>query len=299
MRSRDLHARPLRDSPPHSESISSRLALGPLLLGYRAGAATPQHPNVRRLGEDFMEKRQAFLTEFRGDHRKPGNVSTRASQARGEPLSHGVAASQHHDRDRLRHLLGGDRRAAGISDDEVHLATDEISRQIPKSVRLSFCGSDLEQDVSAFEVAEMRRPFRRESRRASSGGKLRYPTRYTFSACLSWAASGAASSSRIATNARSANLNFRTIPPERASRNQGGEAFRAPASRRIPLSAQRPRSAAGGRASRAPGPLKREVRRLDLRGRISHDLLYEFIGPQKQRLGECQPERLGGLEVDH
>jgi len=59
------------------------------------------------------------------------------------------------------------------------------------------------------------------------------------------------------------------------------------------------RSAAGGRASRAPGPLKREVRRLDLRGRLSHDLLYEFIGPQKQRLGECQPERLGGLQVDH
>ncbi|HSB41771.1 MAG TPA: hypothetical protein VLK28_08055 [Methylomirabilota bacterium] len=53
-----------------------------------------------------------------------------------------------------------------------------------------------------------------------------------------------------------------------------------------------------------PGPPggalpKREVRRLDLRDRIRHDLLYELISPQKQRLGECQPERLRGLQVDH
>jgi hypothetical protein len=47
------------------------------------------------------------------------------------------------------------------------------------------------------------------------------------------------------------------------------------------------------RGTPALGPLEREVRRLALRDRISHDSLNEFIGPQKERLGECQPERLG------
>src|SRR5262252_9772251 len=55
-----------------------------------------------------------------------------------------------------------------------------------------------------------------------------------------------------------------------------------------------------GRATRARGPLQREVRRR-LDSRCSHDrgLLYDVIRPPQQGRRDREAERLGGLGVDH
>src|SRR5439155_21860871 len=66
------------------------------------------------------------------------------------------------------------------------------------------------------------------------------------------------------------------------------------------------RSAAGGRATRAPGPLKREVRRLTSPSEAWRDfitqgrgLLDHVVRPKQHRLWDGQPQSLRGSEIDH
>ena len=67
---------------------------------------------------------------------KPVVFPPRPRQGGDEPLRNRIRDARHHDRDRVRSVLGGVGRGAPPCDNHVHLEPDQLVRQVASRSRL-------------------------------------------------------------------------------------------------------------------------------------------------------------------
>jgi hypothetical protein len=125
---------------------------------------------------DLPEQFESLRPQFNPHHAQPRHVATRPPEAGDQPAAHRIP-NGHHDRNRLRGILGGPRRWRIVYDDEVHLETDELGGEGREGLTLQLPPSVLHQEVLTLDVSQVsqRQPEcvearvgRRESRRQSS-----------------------------------------------------------------------------------------------------------------------------------
>ena len=116
----------------------------------------PEDGDTRSPGYRFLEQRQPLSAQFRGKYAQPRDVSTRPGEAGDEPVPDWVGADRHDYGNRAGRLLQRtDRRLPRSRDEDVHLETDEFSRQVRESLRSSLCASILDGDVVALKPAKV------------------------------------------------------------------------------------------------------------------------------------------------
>jgi hypothetical protein len=77
-----------------------------------------------------VEQLKALGAEVGTEDRAPGDVGRRPREACDEPGSHRLADAHHHDRNRVRCLLGYLGRRRSVRHDEINVPLNEISREL-------------------------------------------------------------------------------------------------------------------------------------------------------------------------
>ena len=115
----------------------------------------PEGSNARYGGKRLLEQLQPLGGELRAKERHSGNVAARLSEAGHEPISDRVAHDRHHDGDSGRRLLCSAGRGGIAGDDEVEIETNELLRQLCKSLDVSICIPVLDDDVLPLHIAPL------------------------------------------------------------------------------------------------------------------------------------------------
>ena len=100
-----------------------------------------------------------------------------------------IAASPHHDGDCLCCLLRLESRPSRLRDDDVHLQTGQLGRELREPIGLPFRKSEFDGDVLSVNISEFLQPFRNAR---DLWGRGPSGTRNTAIGNLSWGPSPAA-----------------------------------------------------------------------------------------------------------
>lgn len=115
----------------------------------------PEHRHPRPLGHDLPEQLQAFRADFWMHEGNPRDIPTWAREAGHKPIAHGIGRKRHHNGDRRRSLHGSASRQGDVGHDEIHLESDQFCRQAGQLIGLLLGISPLDDNVLAFDVAEL------------------------------------------------------------------------------------------------------------------------------------------------
>jgi len=107
----------------------------------------PEDRHAGDPGQDLLEELQAFRSELRSKGAQSGDIPPRPGKADHKPSSYGVTSRRHNDRDRAGGVLGGKRRGRAPGHDDIHLETDQLSREVGKPLGPSFCVPGLDDEV--------------------------------------------------------------------------------------------------------------------------------------------------------
>jgi hypothetical protein len=110
-------------------------------------------------GEHFLEELQLFPGEFGGHGGQSGDVATGPGEAGDEAAPHRIAHACHDDGDRRGRILGGQSRWRNHHQQDVHLETDQLGREVRQPLVLPFRAAVLHDEVLAFDIAERAHPF--------------------------------------------------------------------------------------------------------------------------------------------
>jgi len=127
----------------------------------------PENGQLGERGDRLLEELHVLGAHL-GEH--PGgarHVAAGLSEARHDSARDGIAHRHEDNRNRLRGLLGRQRGLGRERDDNVGLKANKLGRQFGKLIELSFRPTELERDVLALEVTEIRQALThgRECRR--------------------------------------------------------------------------------------------------------------------------------------
>jgi len=82
-------------------------------------------------------------------HRHAGQIAAGVRQGRGEAIGHGIGNDRHDDRDRRCRVLDRlDRLRAG-GDDDVRIGRDQLRRELPQLLHVTFRLADDNRDIPA------------------------------------------------------------------------------------------------------------------------------------------------------
>ena len=130
----------------------------------------PQHRHPRPSGEDVAVQLQAFGADLRVHERDAGDVAAGPGQAGDESVADGISRQRHHDRSRWSGAHG---RAGGcrhVGHDDVALELDEPGGQTGQLVRGLSGIAPVDDDVLAFDVAELAQSLPERLRWLGPGG---------------------------------------------------------------------------------------------------------------------------------
>ena len=89
-----------------------------------------------------------------GKIRGSGDIAARPSQACDQPGTDRIARVHHHDRDRAGRLSRGTAGGHRWRNDDIDLARRKLTRELTQTFRIALCGTFLDHDVLAFDIAE-------------------------------------------------------------------------------------------------------------------------------------------------
>ena len=144
-------------------------------------------------GGDLLQQLQILQLQLVGEDREAGEIAARPCQTRDQTGLDRVATDAH-DGDRARGLLGRHERRRGPSDDDVDLPTDKVCKESGMLLRRASTPV-LDDDVLSLDIPVIAQTLPECLRLVDSrsvGYGWRNPIRYTFPAGCASAASGAA-----------------------------------------------------------------------------------------------------------
>lgn len=123
-------------------------------------ARIPEDSDPGDLRDDLLEQLQLFAEDFVADAvAQPRDVPARLREACDSPAADGIANSRHNDGNRSRGVLGclGFWRPRRKND--VHLQTDQLSREVGQPVEPALCRSILEDNILTLDPAAFTQPL--------------------------------------------------------------------------------------------------------------------------------------------
>ncbi len=121
--------------------------------GLAVTAGMPEGGDPGHPGQCFLEERHTLRDELWAEEGQPRDVPTGPGETGHESVADRVAHHWHNDGDRGGHLLGRARRRRIRGDDEIELETNQFARQPRGPLDPPVCGSVLNGDVLALDIA--------------------------------------------------------------------------------------------------------------------------------------------------
>jgi hypothetical protein len=115
----------------------------------------PQHGHAGHLGVNLLEQLKSFLAQVLGDARQSCDVSTWPRKAVDEPGTDRISDYGHDDGNCGGRLLQSDDCWITLRNNQIHLESDQISRQIRNPIRLSLRETVLNDDILSLYVAKV------------------------------------------------------------------------------------------------------------------------------------------------
>jgi hypothetical protein len=116
--------------------------------------------HAAELGDKFREQPQLLAIYFLADAvGRPGDVATRAREARDEPLPDRIVGANHDDGNRRRGVLGCHRGRGRRRYDDVHLEANQLGSEVGQPVQPPLRKSIVDDDVLPFDPPELAQPL--------------------------------------------------------------------------------------------------------------------------------------------